>query len=328
MPDTGIITAASTNGGGTPSFAQRQLEVTITLASNQQSNQPIKFTGTDSNSATFSGFRTSVSIENNGSLGGFLASVRMYGLNPSHINQLCVLGQQFNSVSNNKLLVSAGSAGSTLTPIFAGTVKFGYPNYDEMPNVPMCFECQSGYIEAILPAPALSFSQPTPVATIISGIAAQMNVGFENNGINVILPPSYFSGTLGDQLRSIREHANINADLVDNETKIAIWPLGGSRTSQQGNNIPLISKSTGMIRSPGVMANGYLVVKTLFNPQIAHVSTVQIQSDSFPAANKSWVVYKSNLELQSMIPKGKWEQELYCYPLGGEAPAPLGTALK
>ena len=326
MPDTGIITAASTNGGGTPSFAQRQIEIAVTLANSQQTNQPINFSGTSSNTGTFSGFRTSVRIENNGAPSGSHASVKMYGLNPDHINQLSTLGQIFNSIQKNTLVISAGTASDGLTAVFSGTINFAYPNYDEMPNVPMCFECQTGLINAVLPVPVSSFPQQTSVATILAGIANQMSIGFENNGVNVQLPPSYFPGNLLTQMRSVAEHANINAEIVDGGTKLAIWPKGGSRTSKQGNNIPLISATTGMIRSPSFAPNGYLVVKTLYNPQISFGSVVQVQSDTITQANKSWVVQKLDLSLDSLTPKGKWEAICFCYPVGLPAPPP-GQAL-
>ena len=127
-------------------------------------------------------------------------------------------------------------------------------------------------------------------------------------------------------MRAIAEHANINAEIVDGGTKLAIWPKGGSRTSQQGNNIPLISATTGMIRSPSFAPNGYLVVKTLYNPQISFGSVVQVQSDTITQANKSWVVQKLDLSLDSLTPKGKWEAICFCYPVGLPAPPP-GQAL-
>jgi hypothetical protein len=241
-------------------------------------------------------------------------------MNESVMNQLSTLGQIFNSIQKNTVSVSAGDADG-VTPVFAGTVNFGYPNYNEAPQVPMCLECQTGLINAVLPVPASSYPQSTDVATIMSGIARQMGVGFENNGVTVQLPPSYFPGTLLTQMRTVAQHARINAELVDASTKLAIWPMGGSRTSLSGQNVPVVSKDTGMIGYPTFSPNGYLIVRTLFNPQISFGGIIKVES-RISQANREWVVQKLDLALDSEVPKGKWEATCHCYPKGFTAPPP------
>ncbi len=305
------------------SFVQRLLEVTVSLAADQKTNQPIKFAGTQSDTVTLSGNRASVRIENSGAPAGSRASVRIWGLTESLMNQLSTLGIVFNSIQRNTVSVSAGDADNGLTPIFAGTINYAFPNYNEAPRVPFCFECQTGLINAVLPVAASSFPQSTDVATIMSGFARQMNVGFENNGVTVQLPPSYFPGNLLTQMRTVAEHAHINAELVDGNSKLAIWPIGGSRTSLSGQNVPLISKETGMIGYPTFAPNGYMIVRSVFNPQIAFGGTVRVQS-RIPQANRSWVVQKLDLALDTMVPKGQWASTCHCYPLGFAAPPPPG----
>lgn len=306
---------------GRPSFSQKLLEVTVKLASNQQTGQPIKFAGTGSDTVTLSGFRTTVQVENSGAPAGSRATVRVYGLGKSLMDQLSTLGIIFNSVQRNSIAVSAGDQSAGLTPVFAGTIGLAFPNYNAAPNVPFCFECQTGLIEAILPAPASSFPGSTDVATIMAGFARQMNLGFENNGVTVQLPASYFPGTLLNQVRRCARHANVNAEIVDGGSKLAIWPIGGSRTSLAGGPVPLISKRTGMKGYPTFSPNGHMIVQQLFDPQVAFGGVVRVQS-IIPQANREWVVQKQDLDLSSLIPKGNWMSTLYCYPLGFAAPPP------
>ena len=328
VPITGGTTA--TNAASLPqpdflpqnSFKQRLLETTVTLAPDQKTSQPIKFAGTDSDTATFSGFRCSVRVENSGAPAGSRASVRVWGMAESTMNQLSTLGMIFNSIQKNAISVSAGDADGDFAPVFAGTVNFAYPNYNSAPDVPFCFECQTGLINAVVPVAASSFPQSTDVATMMAGFARQMGVGFENNGVTVQMPPSYFPGNLLSQMRRAARHANINAELVDGNTKLAIWPMGGSRTSLQGA-VPLVSATSGMIGYPTFAPNGYMIVRNLFNPQIAFGGTIRVES-RIPAANRTWVVQKMDLALDSLIPKGKWESTLFCYPKGFPAPPPPG----
>jgi hypothetical protein len=309
---------------GKRSYVKRLIEVAVSLAPDQKTNQPIKFAGTDSNTVTLSGFRTKVRVENSGAPAGSHATIAIYGLTPSTMNQLSTLGMIFNSIQRNTVTVSAGDEESGLSPVFGGTIAFAFPEYNQAPDVPFNFECQTGYIDGIVPVPASSFSSPTDVATIMAGFANQMNIGFENNGVTVQMPPCYFPGTVMEQVRRCAQAAHINAERVDGDTKLAIWPLGGSRTSISGAGpLPLISADTGMIGYPSFAPNGYMIVRTLFDPKIAFGGTVQVKS-SIPQANRTWVVQKLDLALDSLVPKGNWMATLYCYPLGFAAPPPPG----
>lgn len=304
------------------SYQQRLIQIAVTLAPDQKTNQPIKFSGTGSDTITLSGFRTSVRIGNYGAYGGSTAEIRIYGIDESTMNELSALGQVFNLVAKNSILVSAGNPKWGFSPVFGGTIMFAMPDYNAAPNVPFIMRCQSGYLSGVVPIPASSFPQPTDVATIMSGFANQLGLAFENNGITVKIPPSYFPGTINQQIRKLAQAANINADIVDAGARLAIWPIGGGRTSKAGQNIPLISKDTGMINYPTVSPNGYLIVNTLFNPEISFGSIVKVQSTRVPTANKTWVVQRLDLELDSLIPKGQWKAILQCYPQNLTAPTP------
>lgn len=322
--DGGQLTPAT---GGAPasqqSFTQKLIEVTITLAPNAKTGQPVKFAGTSADTLTLSGFRMKVRIDNSGGINA-RASVTIFGMNPSVMNQLATLGMIFDMVQKNSILISAGDANG-LSPRFAGTIVQAFGYYNDLPNAAMHLECQVAQYAAIAPVPASSFPQSTDVSTIMSGLAALVPCGFENNGVNVQLPPSYFPGTARDQIRAVAEHANINAEILPGsggQQVLAIWPKGGSRTSLEGQNIPLVSKETGMILTPAFAPNGFAIVRSLFNPQVAFGAVIQVKSNVVPQASRAWVVQRLSEQLDCYTPKGKWEQMMVCYPKGFVAPPP------
>lgn len=324
--DGGQLTPTAGAPPSQQSFTQKLIEVTIQIVPNN-SGQPSKFAGTNSDTLTLSGFRTKVRIENSGGIAA-KASVTIYGMAPNVMNQLSTLGIVFNMTQRNNVVISAGDANG-VSPIFAGTIYYAFPIFNDLPNVSLQMECHVGLFQGVVPAPASSFPQSTDVSTIMSSLAAQYPCGFENNGINIQLPPSYFPGTIRDQMRAVAEHAHIMHDVLPGAggaQVLAIWPMGGSRTSLDGQNVPLISKTTGMILSPAFAPNGYAFVRTLFNPQVAFGGVIQLQTDVVPQANRAWIVYGMTLALDCYVPKGKWEMLLKVYPKGFTAPPPPAGA--
>lgn len=331
MPARVIITGGTTDTStiqpqppfqGQQSFVQRLIELTISLTADQKTNQPNKFAGTDSDTITLSGFRTSVRIDNSGGV-DCSASVTIYGLAPNLMNQLSTLGMIFDLVQKNNMTISAGDEQSGMTPVFTGTIAFAFPDFSAPPAAAMHFECRTGLISGTTPVPASSFPGSTDVATIMSGLARQIPAGFENNGITVQLPASYFPGTIRDQIRAVAEHAHINAEILPGsggQQVLAIWPIGGQRNTN--GPIPLVSKDTGMILSPSFAPNGYAIIKSLFNPQIAFGGVIHVTSTAVPQANRDWVVQRLGLALDSLVPKGRWDATMVCYPKGFAAPVP------
>lgn len=291
------------------SFVQRIVEVSVKLASNSKTNQPNSFSESGSDTVTLRGSRTTVRIQNSGAPAGSTARVEVFGMTPSLMNQLSTLGLVFNIVPRNTLTIVAGDANSGLATVFSGTITAGYGDYNAAPDVPFHFECNSGLADAVAPAPASSFTGPTDVATIMSGFARQMNLGFENSGVTGKLSNPYFAGNTWTQLRACAEHAGINAEVI-NGNVLAIWPKGGSRT---GGPIPLISKDTGMIGYPAYTQQG-IIVRTIFNPQIAFGGLVKVQSSLKSVSDVgTWAVQKLDLALDSLVPRGHWMGTIYAY---------------
>lgn len=293
-------------------FAKKQIEVSIQLANNPQTNQPIQFSETGSDTLTVNDKRISVRVQNSGAPSSSAAQLLLYGLSGSVMNQLSTLGMMINTVPRNTLTVKAGDQGSALSAVFTGTIVNAYADLNAAPDVAFVMHCQSGLADATMNVPPTSFAGSTPVSTIMSGIARQMNIGFENNGVDTVLSNPYYRGPAQQQMRQCAEDAGINAEIV-NGNVLAIWPRFGSRNTQ---NIPLIAPPPqgGMIGYPSYTQQGILV-RNIFNPNIAFGGKVKVQTKEqiSQRANGTWIVLKLDLALESQVPKGKWEMAAYCY---------------
>lgn len=300
------------------SFARRIIEISIKLASDSKTNQPVKFSESGTDTATFSNYRMKVSVQNSGAPAGSTASVDIFGLSESLMNQLSTLGMVFNMVPKNTITIQAGDEQNGLSTVFVGTIMSGYADYNQAPNVPFHIEANSILADAVAPTAASSFTGPTAVADIMAGFARIMGLTFENNGVDTKLSNPYFSGNIRTQMRTCAEHANINAEIVDGKT-LAIWPKGGSRKT---NEIPLISPQTGMILYPAYTQQG-IMLRTLFDPKISFGGLIKVQS-RVKAVNDvgQWAVNQLNLALECQVPKGKWEAVIAAYNPNYPKPLP------
>ena len=309
------------------SFVQRLIEINVQLAGSADNNSPPTFQGTGipgadgTNSVTLSGSRVSAQIENHGAPAGSVASVKVYGMAQSLMNQFTALGLLFESISRNVITISAGDAVAGMAPVFTGTILWAYGDYNSAPKVSFNFDAFSGAFDAVNAATPSTFPPGVDVATAMSGLASKMQLGFINAGVNVKMPGSvYLPGDYDTQVKTLAEHAHIRAERVlsyNGNQVLAIWPFGGSWNS---GSVPLVSPTTGMIGYPSFSPNG-LMVKMVFNPQVSFGSLIQVQS-SLPQANKQWVVQKLDLALDTLTPHGQWMATAYCFPVGFLTPAP------
>jgi len=284
------------------------LTATIKLAANQ-TNQPQTFSGTNSDTVTLGGHRASLRVQNSGGAAGSTAQLAIWGMSQQLQDQLSTLGMVIKQIPANTLTVAAGSDPNNLTTVFIGTIWQAYPDYSNMPDVPFRFECFAGAFELAAPFPVSSYTGATSVATVLSTIANKMGWGFENNGVSVTLTNPYFPGSAMQQVQAIREHAHINAQLINNV--LAIWPKYGNR---KGSGTPLIappSDGGNMIGYPSYTQQG-IAIRTIFDPSIIMGGQIQVKS-SLQRASGTWNVLKLDLALDSLMPGGKWEQHIQAY---------------
>jgi hypothetical protein len=303
------------------SLPSRRIELSVQLAQNPKVNQPPTFSESGTDTVTLKGSRTSVRIQNSGSLADQRAQVKVWGLTPSLMNQLSTLGLVVNLVPKNTLSISAGDADSGMTSIFSGTIYAAYGDYSGQPDVPFIFECNAGVANATAPATASSFEGSVAVADVMAGLARQIGATFENNGITTRIASPYLPGTLQAQITKLARIAGINVGIIGNT--LSIWPRGGNR---QTPNVPVISPTAqnGQISYPAFTQQG-IVVSAVFNPQITFGSLIRVESSllaaiagaqaaaSFPS---QWAVNKMDLALDALVPKGDWMAKIYGYNPG------------
>jgi hypothetical protein len=282
------------------SFVKRAVTVTFQLLNGS-------FKGTDSNTATLSGLRVSARIEKNGGAGMFNAQVRIYGMSASLMNQLSTLGKYPLQERGNYITISAGDAESGMAVVFVGAISQAWIDFSNMPDVCLDVRAFTGMIDAMRPVPPTSYRGSVDVATILSGLAAQMGEGglvFENSGVSVMLSNPYYPGTARQQAMAAAEAANINIAIDDGV--LAIWPKGGARNGA----IPMVSPDTGLVGYPSYTEQGIDLV-TLYNPAIRFGGKVQVKS-SIPQACGTWPVFALTHALDSETPNGEWFTHLSC----------------
>ena len=90
------------------SFVKRKVELSIKLAPDTKTNQPVKFSESGTDTVEIKDARMSVRVQSSGAPAGSLASVDVYGLSESLMNQLSTLGMVFNMVPKNTITITAG----------------------------------------------------------------------------------------------------------------------------------------------------------------------------------------------------------------------------
>lgn len=273
-------------------FVERLLNVTFTLGEGS-------FGADGSNNVTIEGLRILARVNKAGGPSMGTCQMAIFGMTRSQMNKLSTLGMAIQLVRRNTVLLQAGDKDAGMATVFQGTITNAWADFQGQPEVAFQVESHTALLQAVKPVPSSSYPQPTDVAVIMSSLAAQMQLKFENSGVTGKLPISYFYGSARDQAHKVAEAANI--EMILDDQIMAIWPKGGSR----GGLIPLISKETGMIGYPAYTSKG-IMVKTVYNPSVGFGQKIKVQSTLDPA-NGEWVVYGLDHNLESNAPRGAWD---------------------
>lgn len=273
------------------SFAKRRISLTFQLGEGSF--------GTDgSDSVKIDGQRITATINKAGGPSMGTAVFEVYGMTLEQMNKLSTLGMMPTLVRRNTVIVEAGTDETGISSIFVGTITNAWAQFEAMPDVAFHVEAHTGLLEAVQTAKPSSFTGPTDIATIMSGLASTMGLSFENSGVTGQLASPYFSGSARDQAKACALKAGIN--WIIDDTTLAIWPRGG----QRGGAVPLINADTGMVGYPSYTSKG-VRVETEFNRNIGYGSPVEVQSALTPA-NGRWIVYMLTHDLESEAPNGAW----------------------
>lgn len=293
------------------SFTSKNLRFKFTLANNA------KFQGTNSNVLQISGLRALASIRGAGLPAFPEATLTIYGLLQADMNALTALQFQPLSMLRNTVIVEADSTGlGEFSTVFSGQIITAGPDYDSVPDVPLRITARVLGFESLNPATATSYTGPTSVATIVGALASKMGYVLENNGVTTQLSSPYLSGTLAEQLRTVKQQAGIDVYIEDNV--IAICPPGGMR--QQRTYV--LSPTSGLVNRPKLDYNrGYVYAKAFYNPAFRFGGPLTIQNSDVPMANGSWVIGTISHDLDSFVLSSpKWFTDVLLYPAGNPPP--------
>jgi hypothetical protein len=278
-------------------FQRRRLDISITLATGT-------FDG-DNNQSTLKGYRAHASIQHAGGPSDGELDLTVWGMKQSMMDQLSTLGMQINLIPKNAVTVTAGNDDDLGSLAFSGYILSAYADMRGQPDVSFRMTAHTGLPQSVIPATATSYRGSADVATIMSSLATQMGLKFENSGVNTKLSNPYYPGSYKSQMRACAEDAGINATIYNGT--LCIWPKNGSRNGQ----IPLVSSKTGMEGYPTYTAYG-IMLSTIYNPSIGFGQKIKVESTLKPA-NGEWAVYGLDHDLMSEVPNGRWHSQVLAY---------------
>jgi len=291
------------------SFSRKLLQAQFALASGQFQE--------GGNAASISGLRMTADIEVvGGGVSSGIMSLSIYGMPLQIMNQLSTFGTQTDQRGNNKIQLFSGdsSDGQNIdSPIlvYSGMIFNAFVDAQNQPDV--CFRIitvPGGGVWAVAPALPISKPGPQDISAMMSNLAGQMGLTFENNGVSVKLSNPYYSGSPWTQAVRLAQHANV--DMVVDRGILAISPRGKPRSG----DAVLISPETGMVGYPAFRENS-IIVKSIFNPAVKVGGQIQVESSLTPA-NGTWIVNRMVLDLECLMPHGRWFQTIEATPSGGE----------
>jgi hypothetical protein len=290
------------------SFSTKRIEVQFSLASGQ-------FEG-GGNTASNTGIRVSFQAEITGAPSLGTATMAIYGLPEQMMQQLSTVGPQWNARYKNGIDILAGDDDSGMSVVFSGIIFNALIDAAQMPQVALRINAAPGAFESVNTAKPTSINGSADAAGMISTLASQMGFSFENNGVTAKLANPYYAGSAWDQMIDIAYDGNFDL-CVDcrgggsgKPGTIVISDPGKPRSG----DAPLIAPWTTMASYPSFVQN-QLIVRSLFNPAVKPLGSINVQSELQPACG-TWQVIKIDHDLDTITPSGNWFSTYTCVPLG------------
>ena len=281
-------------------FIDREITAVISLGTGD-------FGEAGKNTVTLEGYRITAGITKGGLPSLDTANISIFGLSKSLMNQLTRLGKPLAWPRDNTITLTAGDAESGMSHIFSGTIINSYSDFEGMPDVSLNLVASSGLLALAKPVTPLSFAAGVDVATIASRIAESMGKSFMNSGVTQRLNgPVYLPGTAVDQLRKLKDTANIDADMNGGPTgeTLEIWPVNKPR----GSLIPNISKDSGLIGYPRYSDMG-IGIRAIYRPGWVYAGRFNLETEIAPAAG-TWQIISLVYDLESKTPGGAWFMDI------------------
>lgn len=305
-------------------YTVKNLRVTFTLT-----NSNAVFPGTSANQLQVQGLRMSAIIKGSGRPAFPEASLRIYGLAQQDMNALAVtrvVGGK-PEYALNTVQIEADS-GNGFTFIFSGQIFQAGPDYSAAPDVCLYVHAQSMGFDQLTAANPTAYPGVANVADIAANLASKMSLAFENDGVTGTLTGAYYSGTLTGQLRKLSQDANFYY-AFENQNLLVISPAGVARQNVQAW---VLTPTSGLVGYPEVLGNGYLNVRSIFNPAYRQNGPITIQGSDVvidpllpktlnSLADGNWIIGPLTHTLESQKPGGAWFTEMLLYPPNAAPPA-------
>jgi hypothetical protein len=276
---------------------QRIIKVEILLSDNpEQSSAPNRH-------ITLEGHRVTCDITVNAGETKGVASIKIYGLSITDMNNMTVIGSTITAHRQGNLIkISAGSGQGNMVQVYEGNIDTAYADFNSAPDVPLVITAMTGLDLAFKKYLATSPEQPNvSVSGMMKTFARDAALDFMDGGvIGVIDYPSY-SGSLFSQFRNLARDANINA-IIDNGF-LKISPIFGAFNN--GKEPVLITPQNGMVGYP-TLSESAVTIKTLFNPKINQGDVIEVKDSIVKSANRKWAVALLSHEIDSFMPNGRW----------------------
>ncbi|CCE07330.1 conserved hypothetical protein [Bradyrhizobium sp. STM 3843] len=283
------------------SFVQRSLSFQFQLGTGSFGDSG------GSNSTTISNVRASVRIEKNGVPAMNRASIRIWGLTASKMNQLSRIGLVPTVIRNNTVTITAGDSNGNMSLAFAGGIQDAWPDASNAPEVSLNVVAFTGMLGQMKPIAPSAYPGSTDVADIMQDLAGKMGYTLENNGVKVQLSSPYLPGTARMQALAAAEAADIYVVFDDDNGVMSILPKNGARKG----TAPVLDPTNGtLIGYPSYRGQGQIGLQCLYNPSIRFMGNVAVQNSVIGGANGTWRVTNLAHNLESQIPDGAWFSEI------------------
>jgi hypothetical protein len=163
------------------SFIQKLLQCSITMANGVfdggQNSATIQTTG----GLNATDLRMSASITVTGSSIPGIMDLAIYGLPLSLMNQLSTVGTNYLRRLKNTISLSAGEVGGQFNLVFQGLIEIAFVDAAAQPQVCLRIHATpNGSYFSVKPVPPISKQGAQPASDMISSIAGQMGLKFEN----------------------------------------------------------------------------------------------------------------------------------------------------
>jgi hypothetical protein len=286
-------------------FTQKLIRVTFVLKGGYT------FDGTN-NTLVLPSLRVHCSVEKQGEPTKNKCKLKIYGMSQSDMNKLTSIpGQATHAlqVYPSLVKVEAGDAGG-MSVVYQGDVTEAFSSYQQPPNLHFAVESLTAYLAAVNPVVPTSVKGGADVATVMSGLAAQMGYTFEDNGVNKQLNNPYLDGPAMSQAQALADAANIEFGVDDGTLFIAPTgqPRAGFNAAIPSGQGPLISAQTGLHEYPIFDKKG-IKFKCYYTPGLKLGGLCVVQS-LIPVCCGTWRINGLKHELTSLEPSAKWESHV------------------